>query len=294
MLTRELLKKIRSIEIVTERLVRDRMAGQYHSVFKGSGIAFSEVREYMPGDDIRQIDWNVSARMNEPYVKLFVEEREMTVLLLVDMSASGRFGSREQEKRELAAEIAAVLAFSAIRNNDRVGLIIFTDEVERFVPPKKGKKHVLRVISEILSYRPRSPRTSIAAGLEFLGRIARRRAVSFLISDFLAPLPSYERAVRIAARRHDLVPVTVIDPLEEALPPVGLVELEDPETGEVVVFDTSGPEARAFTAESRKAREAREALWRRLSLDAISLRTDKPYLAALTSFFEARARRLRH
>src|ERR671924_634808 len=175
MLTRELLKKIRSIEIVTERLVRDRMAGQYHSVFKGSGIAFSEVREYMPGDDIRQIDWNVSARMNEPYVKLFVEEREMTVLLLVDMSASGRFGSRAQEKRELAA----ILAFSAIRNNDRVGLIIFTDEVERFVPPKKGKKHVLRVISEILSFQPGSPRTNLGVGLDFLGRIARRRAVAF-------------------------------------------------------------------------------------------------------------------
>jgi uncharacterized protein (DUF58 family) len=294
MLTRELLKKIRNIEIVTERLVRDRMAGQYHSVFKGSGIAFSEVRQYIPGDDIRQIDWNVSARMNEPYVKLFVEEREMTVLLLVDMSASGRFGSRQQEKRELSAELAAVLAFSAIRNNDRVGLIIFTDTVERFVPPKKGKKHVLRVVSEILSYQPGSPRTSIGAGLEYLGRVARRRAVAFLISDFLAPLPSYERALRIAARRHDLVPVTVTDPLEEALPEVGLVELEDPETGEVVVFDTSGPEGPAFAEETRRQREAREGLWRRLDLDAITLYTDRPYLPGLTAFFEARARRLRH
>ncbi len=293
MLTRELLKKIRTIEIVTERLVRDRMAGQYHSVFKGSGIAFSEVREYMPGDDIRQIDWNVSARMNEPYVKLFTEEREMTVLLLVDMSASGRFGSRDQEKRELAAEIAAVLAFSAIRNGDRVGLIIFTDDVERFVPPKKGKKHVLRVISEILSFEPRSRRTKIAAGLDFLGRIAQRRAVAFLVSDFLAPATDYERAVRVTSRRHDLVPVSITDPLEEALPDVGLLELEDPETGEVVVFDTSGPEGRAFADESRRLRDAREALFRRLKLDAIALRTDRPYLPALTSFFEARARRLR-
>jgi uncharacterized protein (DUF58 family) len=293
-LTRELLKKIRKIEIVTERLVRDRMAGQYHSVFKGSGIAFSEVREYMPGDDIRLIDWNVSARMNEPYVKLFIEEREMTVLLLVDMSASGRFGSREQEKRELAAELAAILAFSAIRNNDRVGLIIFTDEVERFVPPKKGKKHVLRVISEILSFQPRSPRTHLGKGLDFLGRIARRRAVSFLVSDFLAPVAQYERALRIAARRHDLIPVTVTDPLEESLPAVGLLELEDPETGELVVFDTSGPEGRAFAAESRALREQREALFRRLNLDAITVGTDRPYLPALTSFFEARARRLRH
>ncbi|HET6280050.1 MAG TPA: DUF58 domain-containing protein [Polyangia bacterium] len=294
MLTRELLKKIRKIEIVTERLVRDRMAGQYHSVFKGSGIAFSEVRQYMPGDDIRQIDWNVSARMNDVYIKLFTEEREMTVLLLVDMSASGNFGSRTQEKRELAAEIAAVLAFSAIRNNDRVGLIIFTDDVEKFVPPKKGKKHVLRVISEILSFAPKSPRTNIGAGLQFLGRIARRRAVAFLISDFLASPASYERALRITAGRHDLVPVSVTDPLEEALPAVGFLELEDPETGEVTLFDTSGPEGRAFAAEARRLVTAREALFRRLDMDTVKVRTDRPYLPALTSFFEARARRLRH
>jgi len=294
MLTRDLLRKIRTIEIVTERLVRDRMAGQYHSVFKGAGIAFSEVRQYIPGDDIRLIDWNVSARMNAPYVKLYVEEREMTVLLLVDMSASGRFGSAGQEKRELAAELAAVLAFSAIRNNDRVGLIIFTDQVERFVPAKKGKKHVLRVISEILSFEPRSPHTNLGRGLDFLGRIARRKAVAFLVSDFLAPPAQYERSLRIAARRHDLVPVAVTDPLEEEIPSVGLLEVEDPESGEVVVFDTSGPEGKAFTANNRAAREAREALFRRLSLDAIAVRTDRPYLPALTSFFEARARRLRH
>jgi uncharacterized protein (DUF58 family) len=294
MLTRELLKKIRTIEIVTERLVRDRMAGQYHSVFKGAGIAFSEVRQYMPGDDIRLIDWNVSARMNEAYVKLFTEEREMTVLLLVDMSASGRFGSREREKRELSAELAAVLAFSAIRNNDRVGLIIFTDEVERFVPPKKGKKHVLRVISEILSFQPKSFRTNVGMGLEFLSRIARRRAVAFLISDYLSPQAHYERALRIAARRHDIIPVTVTDPLEEGLPAVGLVDFLDPETGEVVTFDTSGPEARRFARESVAMREGRAALFRRLSLDPIAVRTDRPYLPALTTFFEARARRLRH
>src|SRR6478672_7201171 len=252
MLRRDLLRKIRKIEIVTERLVRDRMAGQYHSVFKGRGIAFSEVREYMPGDDIRLIDWNVSARMNETYVKLFVEEREMTVLLLVDMSASGRFGSREQEKRELAAELAAILAFSAIRNNDRVGLIIFTDEVERFVPPKKGKKHVLRVVSEILQFKEKSRRTALDVGLDFLGHVIRRKAVAFLISDFLAPVGSYERALRITARRHDLIPVRVSDPLEEALPDVGLIEMVDPETGGVVVFDTGGPEAAAFAKAARE------------------------------------------
>jgi uncharacterized protein (DUF58 family) len=294
MLTRDLLKKIRTIEIVTERLVRDRMAGQYHSVFKGSGIAFSEVRQYMPGDDIRMIDWNVSARMNDTYVKLFTEEREMTVLLLVDMSASGRFGSRAREKRELAAEIAAVLAFSAIRNNDRVGLVIFTDDVEHFVPPKKGKKHVLRVISEILSFEPRSPRTNLAGALQFVGRIARRRAVTFLISDFLAPTSSYERALRITSRRHDLVPVSVTDPLELALPDVGLLELGDPETGEVVVFDTSGPESRAFARDAKRMVTERESLFRRLDMDALRVSTDRPYLPALTAFFEARARRLRH
>jgi uncharacterized protein (DUF58 family) len=294
MFSRELLKRIRKIEIVTERLVRDRMAGQYHSVFKGRGIAFSEVRHYMPGDDIRLIDWNVSARMNDVFVKLFTEEREMTVLLLVDMSGSGRFGSRGREKRELAAEIAAVLAFSAIRNNDQVGLIIFTDEVERFVPPKKGKRHVLRVVSEILSHDARSRRTSIGSGLEFLSRVARRRAVAFVISDFLAPASSYERALRITSRRHDLIPVTVGDPLEEALPNVGLIELEDPETGGMVVFDTSGPEAAAFARQARAATDARRALFKRLSMDTIDVRTDRPYLPALTAFFEARARRMRH
>ena len=289
-----LLKRIRKIEIITEHLVRDRMAGQYHSVFKGSGIAFSEVRQYLPGDDIRLIDWNVSARMNDVYVKLFTEEREMTVLLLVDMSASGRFGSRQQEKRELAAELAAILAFSAIRNNDRVGLIIFTDRVERFVPPKKGKRHVLRVVSEILGFKPAHRATNIAAGLQVLGRLARRRAVAFLVSDFLAPLGSYERALRIAAGRHDIVPVAITDPLEEKLPPVGLLSLEDPETGELVVFDSGGPEARAFHRQAAAAVAAREALWKRLAMDAIRVRTDRPYLPALTSFFEARARRLRH
>jgi len=294
MLTREVLKRIRKIEIITERLVRDRMAGQYHSVFKGRGIAFSEVRHYMPGDDIRLIDWNVSARMNDVFVKLFTEEREMTVLLMVDMSASGRFGSRAREKRDLGAEVAAVLAFSAIRNNDRVGLMLFTDEVERFVPPKKGKKHVLRVISEILSFQPRSRRTDLSAVLQFVGRVARRRAVAFLISDFLAPTSSYERALRITAGRHDLIPVTVTDPLEQGLPSVGLLEVEDPETGEVTVFDTSGPEGRAFARDARRAVEAREALFRRLDMDTIQVATDRPYLPSLTAFFEARSRRLRH
>jgi len=294
MLTREILRKIRHIEIVTLRLVRERMAGQYHSVFKGAGIAFSEVRQYMPGDDIRLIDWNVSARMNDAYIKLFTEERERTVLLLVDQSASGHFGSVGMEKRELAAELAAVLAFSAIKNNDRVGLVIFTDKVERFVPPKKGRKHVLRVVSEILTFEPSSKRTNLSVGLDFLGRIARRRSVAFLVSDFLAPLSSYERSLRISAGRHDLVPVQVTDPLEEALPKVGLIDLEDPETGEQILFDASGPEGQAFAALARKEREARVSLFKRLALDAVTVSTGTPYLPALTSFFESRSRRMRH
>ncbi len=294
MLPRELIKKIRRIEIVTARQAQNQLAGAYHSVFKGLGMAFSEVRQYQPGDDVRLIDWNVTARMRDAYIKLFVEEREMTVMLLVDASGSGAFGSREQAKREVAAEIAALLAFSAIKNNDRIGLIIFTDRVEKFVPPKKGKKHVLRVVSEILSFTPRSPRTDLKVGLTFLARVARRRAVAFLVSDFLATPSSYERALRITARRHDLIPVSVTDPLEEGLPDVGFIDLEDPETGEVVLFDTSGPEARRFAADARRAAEARMSLFRRLDMDMVNVRTDRPYLPALTTFFEARARRLRH
>jgi len=309
-IARELIKKIRKIEIYTKRLVNDQMAGSYHSVFKGRGMAFEEVRQYQPGDDIRLVDWNVSARMNDIYVKLFVEEREMTVMLLVDMSASGLFGTAEQSKREIAAEMAAVVAFSAIKNNDRVGLIIFTDAVEKFVPPKKGKKHVLRVVSEILSYQPRSRRTSVASGLEYLGRVAKRRSVVFLLSDFLEdgrergagwPLdpardampPELEHALRVVARKHDLIPVTITDPLEEELPRLGIVNLLDLETGEELEFDSSGPEAAALSAYNRRAREARQTLFRRLKIDYVNVRTDQPYVSALVDFFKVRERRLR-
>jgi uncharacterized protein (DUF58 family) len=292
MLPRELIKKIRKIEIYTSRLVNDQLAGAYHSVFKGRGMAFSEVREYQPGDDIRLIDWNVTARMNDAYVKLFVEEREMTVMLLVDMSGSGRFGTRKQRKQELAAEMAALLAFSAIKNNDRVGLIVFTDRIEKFIPPKKGKKHVLRVIEEILTFQPQSRRTDLRIGLEFLGRVARRQSIAFLISDFVAE--GYERALKIANRRHDLVPVVVTDPLEEGLPRLGLVYLEDAESGELSVFDSSGPEARDYQRLVRRARDEREALFRKLKIDFINARTDQPYLGALVTFFQARVRRMRH
>ncbi|MBI4508949.1 MAG: DUF58 domain-containing protein [Deltaproteobacteria bacterium] len=290
--TRELLKKIRKIEIYTSKLVNDKLAGQYQSVFKGRGMAFSEVRQYQPGDDVRIIDWNVSARMNEPFVKLFVEEREMTVMLLVDMSASGRFGSLAQSKRDLAAEVAALVAFSAIKNNDRVGLIVFTDRVELFVPPKKGKKHVLRVISEILTFEPASPLTDIRAGLEYLGKIARRRSVAFLVTDFLAE--GWAHALRVASRKHDLIPVVIGDPMEEKLPRLGLVNFEDFETGQVFEFDTSGAESRQHAQLVKRRREEREQLLKRLKIDFVNVRTDRPYVDALVSFFRARERRLRH
>src|SRR5262249_40520200 len=265
--------------------VNDQLAGQYQSVFKGRGMAFSEVRQYQPGDDVRLIDWNVSARMNEPFVKIFVEEREMTVILLVDMSASGLFGSRTQSKHE----VAAVVALSAIKNNDRVGLIIFTDEVELFVPPKKGKKHVLRVISEILTFEPRSPRTDLAAAIDFMGRIARRRAVAFLVSDFLAE--GWSQALRVAARKHDVVPVVIDDPLEAALPDVGFMAVEDLETGEVLEFDTGGPEAKEYAGLVQRRAAERGGLPKRMAGGNVNVHTDRPYGDGLVRGFRARARR---
>ncbi len=292
MLTREVLRKIKKIEIAATRLATDRFAGAYQAVFKGRGMVFSEVREYQPGDDVRAIDWNVSARMNEPYVKLFIEERELTVMLLVDMSGSGRFGTRGQVKRELMAELAATLAFSAIKNNDRVGLIVFTDRVELFVPPKKGKKHVLRVITEILRFQPESQRTDVGVALEYLRRISRRRSVSFLISDF--DTPAYETQLRVARRRHDVVPVCVTDPLEDRLPPLGIVCFEDPESGDVFEFDTSGPAAAAYAQRMQRQRAEREATWKRLDIDYVQVRTGESITPALVQFFRVRERRLHH
>jgi len=287
---RELLKKIRKIEIYTNRLVNNRLAGQYHSVFKGRGMAFSEVRQYVPGDDVRTIDWNVSARMNEPHVKLFTEERDRTVTLMIDMSASGLFGSHLQAKRDVAAEIAALVAFSAIKNDDRVGLIVFTDRVELYVPPKNGKKHVLRVVREILTFEPSSPRTNLAAGLEYLGKVGRRKSVAFLVSDFLAF--GWERPLQMANRRHDMVPVVITDPMEEVLPRVGLTTFEDVETGDIAEFDTSGPEAVLFHQYVTRQRFLREQALRRLKMDVVNVRTDRPYVDALVQFFRARARRM--
>jgi uncharacterized protein (DUF58 family) len=290
-LSRELLEKIRKIEISTSRLVSSQLAGHYQSVFKGRGMAFSEVREYLPGDDVRSIDWNVSARMSKTHLKLFVEERDRTVMLLVDMSASGLFGTHLQSKREVAAEIAAMVAFSAIVNDDKVGLIVFTEEVEVYLPPKKGKKHVLRVIREILSYQPRSRKTNIEAGLSYLSKVTRRRTVSFLVSDFLAR--DWQPSVRMASRRHDLVPVVIADSFEQELPKVGLVVFQDIESGELIEFDTSGPEAHEYRETVALRRKERDGYFRRLRLDSVQVQTDKPYVDALVRFFRRRERRMR-
>ncbi len=236
MIPQEVMSEIRRIQIRTARMVNDILAGQYESVFKGQGMEFAEVREYVPGDDIRLIDWKVTARQNTPFVKILAEERELTVMLMVDMSGSGRFGSVRRFKNELAAELCAVLAFSAIQNNDKVGLIIFTDDIELYVPPKKGRKHVLRVIREVLFFEPQGTRTNIPNALHFLNGVCRRKAVTFLVSDFMAE--DYEAPLRIANKRHDVVAICVTDPREEMLPNVGLVSVVDAETGREVLVDT--------------------------------------------------------
>jgi uncharacterized protein (DUF58 family) len=315
MIPREILKKIRQIELRTNRLVTETLGGQYHSVFKGQGMNFEEVREYQPGDEVRSIDWNVTARMNHPFVKKFVEERELTLMLLVDLSGSGLFGSVHQSKRELAAEIASVLAFSAIRNNDKVGLILFTDEIEKFIPPRKGRKHVLRVIREILFYEPKRRGTSLQRAMEFLSRVTSHRAIVIVISDFIEPgsslhLTKFSRkgvagshalaqtsynALRQANRRHDVVVVQVADRYELELPPLGLLVLKDAETGEVMEINTSDARKRQAFARRQSDGQAELArLFRSARIDAIQVRTDQPYAAALGRFFETREKRRLH
>ncbi len=290
MISKELARKIRYIEIYTNKAVNDVLAGEYHSVFKGRGMEFDEVREYSPGDEIRTIDWNVTARMGHPYVKRFVEERELTVLFLVDLSASGAFGSTGKLKSELAAEVCALLAFSAIKNNDKVGLIVFTDAIELYIPPKKGASHVLRLIREVLSFRPRRTGTDIVVALDFLGRVIHRRAVVFLMSDFLAR--GFEKRLRIAARRHDLIAVPVSDPREMELPGAGLMELEDAETGEIVLVDTSDPNFRRRYAAQAREREARlRELFHSVGIDSIPVRNGKDPVRDLVVFFRRRERR---
>ena len=301
MIPREILKKIRQIELRTNRLVNETLGGQYHSVFKGQGMNFEEVREYQPGDEVRTIDWNVTARMNHPFVKKFVEERELTLMLVVDLSGSGLFGSGEQSKRELAAEIASVLAFSAIRNNDKVGLILFTDDVEKYIPPKKGRRHVLRVIREILFFEPQRRGTNLSGALDFLNRVTAHRAISVVISDFLEPVfessksvSSLSSTLRQANRRHDVVAVQIIDPHELELPALGRLILQDAETGDVVEVNTSAATRRAFAEQQKTQQGELERMLRGARIDAIRLRTNESYAGALGRFFETREKRRRH
>jgi len=290
MIPREILKQVRRIQILTRRMVNDVLAGAYHSTFKGRGMEFDEVREYVPGDDVRAIDWNVTARTGLPYIKKFVEERELTVMLLVDASSSGAFGTVQKTKAQVAAELCAVLAFSAIRNNDNVGLIIFTDRIEKFLPPKKGRGHVLRVIREMLYYEPEGTGTDIAGALEYLKKVTHRKTVAFLVSDFLAE--GYEQALAIAARGHDVVPITITDPRELELPKIGLLQLEDAETGELITVDTRNPQVREqFGRLSGEAIGRRNRIFRSSGVDAIDVRTNRPYIEPLRRFFRMREKR---
>ncbi|MDH3205828.1 MAG: DUF58 domain-containing protein [Gemmatimonadota bacterium] len=292
MIPREILKQVRRIEISTRGLVNEVFSGEYHSVFKGRGMNFAEVREYQYGDDIRSIDWNVTARAGSPFVKIFEEERELTVMLVVDVSASGDFGSRQRLKAELGVEISALLAFSAIKNNDKVGLLIFSDHVEKFVPPRKGRRHVLRVLRELLYHEPQGRGTDISAALEYLAHIQRKRAVVFVISDFRDE--GFQKALSVAGRRHDLIAVRLGDLREEELPPLGLLDLEDPETGQRVVVNTSSPAFRsAFRAENERRAAALDRALKRSKVDTIEVRTGEPYVKPLMRFFRERARRRR-
>lgn len=292
MIPKEILKKVRQIEITTRGLVNDVFSGEYHSVFRGRGMDFAEVREYTFGDDIRNIDWNVSARMGHPFVKVFQEERELTVMLMVDVSSSGNFGTCEQMKGEIATEICALLAFSAIKNNDKVGLIIFTDRIEKFVPPKKGKSHVLRVLRELLYHQPQSNKTDIAGALEYLNHVTRRRSVVFLVSDFISE--AYEKDLQIANKRHDMVAITLTDPREIELPDVGFIEFEDAETGEMFLLDSSNAGIRSsFSEQADLKKQEREKLFKSMNIDYIDIYTHQPYIEPLMRFFRLRAKRFR-
>lgn len=297
-LTRDILKKVRQIEVRTNRLVNDSLAGNYHSVFKGSGMNFDEVREYVPGDDIRSIDWNVTARTGIPHIKKFTEERELTIMLMIDISSSGEFGSNVSSKREIMAEIGSVLAFSAVRNNDKVGLILYTDFIELYIPPKKGRSHILRVIREILFFQPRGTRTDLTVPLNFVNQVAKRKCVAFLISDFCLPgnfdesLHKLMPKIRVSNRRHDLISLLVTDPRESELPDVGWITLEDAESGEQVVINTSDPQVRHSYMEQAKDRKDHiHRSIRSAGVDLLELSTEGSYIPPLLSFFQTRMRR---
>ena len=289
--TAEILKKIRTLEIRTRGLVETVFGGDYHSVFKGRGMNFEDVREYQPGDEIRAIDWNVTARMGDAFIKKFTEERELTVMLIVDVSASGNFGSTTQSKRELAAEVACLLAFSAIRNNDKVGLLLFTDRVELFIPPKKGRSHTLRIIREILFFEPQGRGTEPALALDYLNNVVTRRAVVFFISDFQAP--DFSKALAVTGRRHDFIAIRVEDEREKVFPNIGLITLEDAETGEQIEINTANRTTRTRLSDTAHQHDAElSRVLRRNNVDSITLRTGEDYLPALRAFFKQRERRM--
>ena len=290
MISKEILKKIQQIQIHTRRLVNEAFVGEYHSVFKGRGMEFDEVREYQPGDEIRTIDWNVTARMGHPFIKRYVEERELTVMLLVDVSASGNFGSIKHLKNEVATEICAILAFSAIKNNDKVGMIMFTDKIEKFIPPKKGPKHVLRVIRELLCSQPTGKGTNISVALEYLNKITHRRTISFVVSDFIAH--DYAHALRIANKRHDMIAIAIVDPREQELPNVGFIELRDAESGEILLLDTADSLARKeFGALNNRRRQEQSRLFRSMGVDEILINTSRHHVEPIVRFFRMREKR---
>lgn len=290
MFDKELLKQVRQIEIRTKGLVNQVFSGEYHSVFKGRGMEFSEVREYQFGDDIRNIDWNVTARFGHPYIKVFEEERELTVMLLVDMSGSQVFGSGEKTKQQVAAEISAILAFSALKNNDKVGLILFSDETEKYVSPRKGRSHVLRIIRDLLSFEPRGNKTDIKSALEYFNHAVKKRCIVFLISDFIDD--GYERILKIIGKKHDLVGIVLNDPRENVLPRVGLVKFRDAETGEVRFVDTDDRKTQTwFAVQNLKRMDQRKSLFIRSRLDSININTSLSYIKPLVEFFKMREKR---
>ncbi len=283
----EILRQVKLLELRTRGLVNSVFTGEYRSVFKGQGMEFSEVREYQPGDEVRTIDWNVTARMRRPFVKRYIEERELTVMLAVDLSGSNRFGTVKRFKSELASELAAVIAMSAVRNNDRVGVVLFTDRIEYVVPPRKGRKHVLRILRDLLTFEPVGRGTDIAAMIDHLAKTLKQKTIVFLISDFVAP--DVERPLKILAQRHDVVAVTVEDPSESQLPDIGLARFVDPETGITLEIDTSSPDVRGeYDAQVSHERNARRSLLRRLAIDEVPVRTDGNYIEPLLRFFRSR------
>ena len=287
--TSELLKKVRKIELKTKGLSNHIFAGEYHTAFKGRGMAFSEVREYQPGDDVRTIDWNVTARFNLPFVKVFEEERELTVMLIIDVSGSKNFGTQNQFKQELVTELAAVLAFSAIQNNDKIGVIFFSDKVEKFIPPKKGKSHILRIIRELIAFEPENTTTKIAEGLRFFNNVIKKRSVCFVISDFMDS--GYDAPLKIANKKHDVIAIKINDPREEELPNIGLIQLKDAESGQLKWVDTSNPSVReSYQSYSRNRSQHTQQLFKNSGVDTIALQTDQDYIKPLIRFFKKRNR----